>query len=171
MNSQFSNRQSPRLHGYDYSLPGAYSITLVAYHRECLFGNKLGEKMQLNKAGIIVEKYLTEISIHYPWTEVGVFVVMPKHVHVIIFLNENTEEICKRRSHEDRHCVIGLPSIIGTYKSFTARKINHLRKAHGTPVWQRSYYDHIIRNDDDLRNIWQYIESNPQNWRKDELHE
>ncbi len=63
----------------------------------------------------------------------------------------------------------GLPAIIRSYKSFSARSVNHLQKTPGTPVWQRDYYDHIIRNDTDLKNVWQYIDTNPQSWQEDQF--
>ena len=127
-----------------------------------------------------------------------VFVIMPKHIHAIVLINDRrggstrTGEskgsivignnrivwhagqtrpyTANSLNHKGKTTVYGLPEIIRAFKSSSARRINQLRKMHGTPVWQRSYYDHIIRSEQDLRKIWDYIETNPQSWKDDQFY-
>lgn len=194
-------RRSPRLSGYDYSLPGAYFITLVTHQRENLFGEVVDGEMRLNRSGKIVVRALKDLSLHYPHITLGAFVVMPNHVHGIVSIIEddirrggshlsdeptsvqsiNGEEsfpdVKKTRpythiSHmrNTKMPIHGLSEIVRAFKSFSARRINNLHNTHGTTIWQRSYYDHIIRSEQEFHDIWEYIQTNPHNWRKDQLN-
>ena len=161
------DRKSTRLPGYDYSLPGAYFITIVSHRRECLFGNVVEAEIHNNRYGQIVEKAWTDLRFHYPHLNLGAFIVMPNHVHGIVIINE--VEHLVGRSSKAGIPRLGLPEIVRALKSFSARRINELRKMQGSPVWQRSYYDRIIRNESELHDITEYILSNPMNWQEDEL--
>ena len=111
--------------------------------------------MQLNQVGRIVQRAWFELPKHYPHVELGTFCIMPNHVHAVIVLVDGVEK---------RH---GLPEIVRAFKSFSARRINELRKLQGVPVWQRNYYEHIIRNAEDHNLIHLYIDSNPAKWMDD----
>jgi REP element-mobilizing transposase RayT len=105
------------------------------------------------------------------------FVVMPNHIHGIIeivnthpFVGAIHESPLQRninpelyRKHRRKMLI---PKIIGWYKMNTAKQINQIRKTPGTKIWQRGYYDHIIRNEESLFHIWEYIKTNPMNWKK-----
>ena len=85
-----------------------------------------------------------------------------------IVSGENVQDADKTRPYKMMQH--GLSEIVRAFKSFSARRINQIRNMHGVAVWQRSYYDHIIRNEEGFENIWKYIETNPENWQKDEFH-
>jgi len=180
IDSQKYHRRSMRLKGYDYSLPGAYFITLVTYHREYLFGEMVGGEMRLNRNGNIVERVWTNLPNHYPQITLEAFVVMPNHVHGIVIIHEGDDDYgrggSETRPYEwgaikrDRMMCHGLPEIVRAFKSFSARRINQLQHMQGVAIWQRSFYDHIIRGDQDLQNIWEYIQTNPQKWQEDQFH-
>ena len=156
-----------RLEGYDYTLPGAYFITLVTQHRECLFGEVVGGEMRINQFGKIVERAWLDLLFHYPHIIQEAFVIMPNHVHGIIDIKASRggSETLPYKTK-----IYGLSEIVRAFKSFSARRINQMRNKHGIAVWQRSFYDHIICNDRDYHNIWEYIQINPQQWQEDELH-
>ena len=153
------HRRSIRLPEYDYSLPGAYYITTVVFGRENLLGFIDQTGMQINKLGQIVKFAWLDLPKHYPHLELGGFCIMPNHFHGIIILNDVERPGIKRHP---------LSEIVRAFKSFSARRINAIRKLPGSPFWQRNYYEHIIRNDQEHDKIRAYILTNPQNWDKDD---
>ncbi len=181
------NRRSIRLVDYDYSQEGAYFVTICVYQRETIF-----EKGRFRG---IVEKYWFDLSRHYPHAELDEFVVMPNHIHGIILLvgaglsertgppvrsdkpalarppraglsglrpdepaPTNTIQTAKRHS---------LSEVIRFFKTYSAREINRVRRTPGLPVWQRNYYEHIVRNEESLSSIREYIINNPLKWQLD----
>jgi REP element-mobilizing transposase RayT len=170
---QRHHRRSIRLPGYDYTQPGAYFITLVTHDRMPLFGEIVGGEMRLNEYGKIVraEWFRTAIVRPYVVLYPNEFVVMPNHVHGIIWIvNADNVGATRRvapttRPHGPDSGSIG--AIIGQFKSVTTKRINALRNTPGAPIWQRNYYEHIIRNDETLARIRAYIQSNPQRWAED----
>ena len=154
--TKMHHRRSIRLPGYDYSHAGAYYVTIVAHERECLFGTVSDGKMNLNLYGQIVQSVWSELPKHYRNIELDAFCVMPNHVHAIINLIE--DDLSKPQP---------LSEIVRAFKSFSARRINVLRKKTGIPVWQRNYYEHIVRNNEDYLAICDYIQNNPTNWQMD----
>ena len=174
-NSIKYRRHSMRLPGYDYSQAGVYFITLVTHHRKRLFGEILEGRMELNQYGRIVMKAWKDLPYHYDPIHLDAFVIMPNHVHGIITIHEDecrggsqthpypAEEIFDHA----RLVKHGLPEIIRAFKSFSARRINILRHTQGKAIWQRSYYDHIIRNEIEWQKIWDYIQINPDRWERD----
>jgi REP element-mobilizing transposase RayT len=153
------HRRSIRLQKYDYAQAGAYYITTVVCGREHLLGAIQQDEMRLNKYGQIIQYAWLDLPNHYPHVELGAFCIMPNHMHGIIILNDVERAGIKRHP---------LPEIVRAFKSFSARRINAVRKMPGTPFWQRNYYEHVIRNDQDHRIIQEYILSNPLNWEKDD---
>ncbi len=151
------HRRSIRLQGYDYSQAGAYYITIVAWRREHVFGDIIDAEMQLNKFGQIVQYAWYDLPKHYPHVELDSFCIMPNHVHAIIVLNDNPA--VKRHP---------LSEVVRAFKSFSARRINVLRNSQGIPIWQRNYYEHIIRNHEDYLSKSNYILDNPLNWENDD---
>ena len=157
-----------RLKGFDYSLPGAYFITVITHQRECLFGEVVDGEMRVNQFGNIVERTWMDLPTHYPQVTLEAFVVMPNHVHGIVVINDFSRGGSETLPYKMMQH--GLPEIVRAFKSFSARRINLVKNTHGVAVWQRSFYDHIIRDDRDCRNIWEYIQVNPQKWQEDQLH-
>jgi putative transposase len=151
------HRRSIRLKGYDYSQAGAYYVTMVAWRREHIFGDIVNAEMQLNKFGQIVQYAWYDLPKHYPHVELDTFCIMPNHVHAIIVLND--DPAVKRHP---------LSEVVRAFKSFSARRINSLRNTQGIPLWQRNYYEHIIRNHEDYLSKSNYILDNPLNWENDD---
>jgi putative transposase len=159
-------RRSIRLKGYDYSQDGGYFVTVCAYGRECLFGQIENGQMQLNEYGEIVTDIWRNIPEHYQFVQLDEFVVMPNHIHGIIIISKVGAGFKPAPTSEVKYH--GLSEIVRAIKTFSARKINILRNTIGLPVWQRNYYEHIIRDEDNLNRIREYIVTNPVRWHEDE---
>lgn len=122
---------------------GVYFVTVVTKGREPLFGCVDGEgKMRLNETGSLVRETIREIEKHFPLVRIKESIVMPDHVHGIIEIE---------KAGPDLH------TVVGTWKAGITRRL-------GRPIWQRSYYDHIIRNEKDYKDICEYIKTNPLRW-------
>jgi REP element-mobilizing transposase RayT len=159
------------LREYDYSQTGAYFITICTHERICLFGDIMNGEMRLNDAGWIVQQCWDQIPEHSPHVELGEFIVMPNHVHGIIVIAE-TPNVGARHAVPlpEKFCkpVPGsIPTIVRSFKSAVTKRINELRNTPGAPVWQRNYYEHIIRNEESLNRIRKYIANNPTQWELD----
>ena len=188
MPTHLPQRKSPRLQGYDYASEGAYFVTICTQNRAYLFGDVVDGEMMLNTLGCIVETCWEDLPNHYHNIQLDAFVVMPNHIHGIIFISNHdvgagfkpaltkpspnkpapakpipTKPAPTTTKHH------GLTEIVRGLKTFSARKINQLRDTPGTPVWQRSYHDHIIRDPRGLNNIRAYIATNPARWHADSL--
>ena len=172
------HRRSIRLSGYDYSLPGGYFITLVSYQHEYLFGEIRNGQMHLNRIGEIVIQVWHEIPRHFSQACLDSATPMPNHLHAIILLAERgsgSEKTLASSKPENPNLPPkmgtkpgSLGAIIQSFKSITTRKINQLNQTPGVKIWQRNYYEHIIRNENDLQRIREYIFNNPLNWETDE---
>ena len=169
-NSERYRRKSIRIKDYDYSQAGAYFITICTQNKECLFGDVADGEMRLNALGEIVKTCWNDLPHRYPEVELDYFTVMPNHVHAIIIIT-NVGAIHElplpRNNPTDRRRIL-IPKIIGYAKMTTAKRINQLRNTPRNPLWQRNYYEHVIRNDDDLNRIREYITQNPLKWELDE---
>jgi putative transposase len=169
------HRRSIRLKGYDYRQAGAYFITLVTQNRACLFGEVVDGEMRLNAYGEIVRDCWLSIPEHFPRVLLDAFVVMPNHVHGIIVLSDTRAAGTRRgalqqppETEQFSKPVAGsIPTIVRSFKSAVTKRINEHRGAPGTPVWQRNYHEHIIRNEDDFEAIRHYILTNPLHWHQD----
>lgn len=160
-------RRSIRLKGYDYSCDGAYFITLCTQNRECLFGQINHGKMILNHSGRIVADEWNRSAMIRNEIKLDEFIVMPNHFHGIVFIHDNRRgnRLVAPTVSGPRSKSIG--SFVAGFKSSTTKKINVFRGMPGMKVWQRNYYDHIIRNDNELNRIREYIIFNPSRWTKD----
>ena len=169
------HRRSIRLQGYDYAQAGAYFVTICTQNRECLFGDVVDGAMRLNEFGEIVRLTWEDLPNHVANIVLDAFVVMPNHAHGVIFITDSvvvgagsepapTEPAPTQHTQPRRY---PLPEIIRQFKTFSARRINELRGTPGISVWQRNYYEHIIRDDESLNRIRRYILENPQRWAMD----
>ncbi len=172
-NPDIHKRRSIRLKGYDYSQAGAYFVTICTKDRECLFGDITNGEMQLNIMGTVVQQYWNKIPRHFPNTAIDEFIVMPNHVHGIICIETNfvgaIHELPLHEYKRQRRKML-LPKIIGWFKMQSAKQINQIRNTRSNPVWQRNYYEHIIRNEQELNTIRKYILTNPLKWELDEYY-
>jgi putative transposase len=174
------HRRSVRLSGYDYSQNGAYFVTVCTNNRKCLFGEIKDGKMYLNDAGKIVCQCWDEIPMHFPHVDRDVFVVMPNHIHGIVVIDGrgkacdggtiNCRGTACRAPTVERFAqpISGsIPTVMRSFKSAVTKRINELKHTPGEGLWQRNYYEHIIRNESEWNRIRQYIVDNPAQWDMD----
>ena len=160
-------RRSTRLSGYDYTQDGAYFITICAYKHRCVFGEIADGAMHLNELGIVIEHCMKDLPLHFTETRVDTSVVMPNHVHMIIAI-ECRGTACRAPTERfGKPSANSIPTIIRSFKSSVTKRINELCGTPGNPIWQRNYYEHVIRDDDDLNAIRLYIEYNTLKWAED----
>ena len=165
--------ESTRLQEYDYSSPGAYFITICTKNRECFLGEIADRQMLPNNFGKIVLDCWHDLPNHYANIILDAFVIMPNHMHGIIFINSvetgfKPVSTCTDTTNPDKHNNHGLPEFVRALKTFSSRRINTYRHSPDCQVWQSRFHDHIIRNENELRKIREYIVSNSLNWETDE---
>jgi putative transposase len=166
MNAKFNRSRRPlRLKNYNYSSQGAYFVTICSYQREPLFGQVVNEEMKLNETGRIVESVWYDLSNHYFDIELDQFVVMPNHIHGIIVLRGSVEAGLKPAPTRLKNH--GLPEIVRALKTFSSRAINLFLKTPKRIIWQRGYFEHVIRDEEGLNKIREYIINNPFSWPLD----
>lgn len=163
----YPQRRSIRLNGYDYTQEGAYFVTIVTLDRRCIFGNIEGGEMRLSRIGNIVKEIWQSVPLHYPHVTTDYFVIMPNHIHGII------ERVGARHAvpHYERFGkpISGsIPTIIRSFKSESTRRRNLYCNTSGAKLWQRNYYEHVIRNETEFQAFYDYIYTNPLNWRNDD---
>ena len=162
------HRRSIRLRHYDYSRAGAYFITVCTDGRELLFGEVIDDEVNLNASGrIAAEEWSKSAQVR---TEIALdtWVVMPNHIHGIVIVGPPvgaTHASPLQRPSGPSKRSIG--AIGGSYKSAVSKRINTMRGTPGAAVWQRNYYEHVIRNESALNRIRQYITDNPARWSED----
>ena len=180
---QKHHRHSIRVQGYDYAQNGAYFVTIVTRHRDFLFGKIVNAEMVLNEYGKIADECWRAIPEHFLNVESGAYVIMPNHVHGIVVIRAN-ESLLTMKTVDDRRGAAmlrpydeqnphkinvkpgSLGAIVRSYKSAVSYRIN--KEHNATSIWQRNYYEHIIRDETDLQNKTDYIEANPSLWDEDE---
>jgi putative transposase len=160
----FPKRSYMRLRSYYYSLPGAYFVTICTYNKHCLFGTIENDTMNLNPYGEIVQECWRDATHHYIGISNDAFIVMPNHVHGIIIIHDMNGRSGSKPDATRKH---PLSEIVRAFKTYSSRRINEHRKSQGTSVWQRSYYERIIRNEKELHEIGEYIIYNPAKWDAD----
>jgi len=163
---QKHHRRSIRLKGYDYSQAGAYFVTIVAWQREMLFGEIVNGEMVLNDLGETVSEKWQWLEIQYPYVELGAWIVMPNHFHGILIIHEHGRGDSRIVPTPIKRKPLG--GLIGAFKTGSTKHINLLRNTEGQVIWQRNYYERIIRNEREMDNIHRYIESNPSMWADDD---
>jgi REP element-mobilizing transposase RayT len=164
-NPEIHRRRSIRLKGYEYSRPGTYFVTICTRDRECLFGNVSDGQMVLNNAGRIIERAWKDLPTRFPSVELDVFGVMPNHVHGIIAIVGAGLAPPKTKGAASSAPTLG--DVVRAFKSISAIRVNRHLSRSGQPLWQRNYYEHIIRTDDEQNRIQQYIRDNPMGWLED----
>ena len=141
-------RKSPRIPGYDYASANYYFVTICTHEKQCI----LGKPGELNWMGKCLEDCLLKIELLHPEIRINKYVIMPNHIHVIFHVRESGKKP-------------DLAVIIGQYKMAVTKKIRERKPA--CVVWQRSFHDHVIRDQRSYEKIWSYIENNPAKWEKD----
>ena len=150
--NKLPKRKTIRIKDYDYSNPGAYFITICTAKREMLFWNNVGadiirpQNIQLSRIGKIAEQGILQIETHYENVFVDKYCIMPDHIHLILQINAN--------ENGQKISTSTIPTIIGSLKRWVSKQV-------GKPLWQKSFFDHGIRNQQDYDEIWKYIDDNP----------
>jgi putative transposase len=163
MNIHRPPRKSPRLQGYDYAQSGAYFVTMCVQHRICLFGTPTPDEWVLNSSGNLIEDYWAKLPSKFPELEIDYSVVMPNHFHGIVILKGIDLSSTS------------LPQAMRWFKTMTTNAYIHGVKEQGWEsfegkLWQRSYHDHIIRNERELNILREYILINPAKWQEDSFY-
>jgi REP element-mobilizing transposase RayT len=156
-----------RLKNYCYASAGAYFVTICVPDRKCVFGDVNHGVMVLNEQGKTVLCVWEDLPNHIGNIKLDQFVVMPNHVHGIIHI---TVGAGSEPAPTEFKKYYALPEIIRQFKTFSAKRINQMRRLAGVSVWQRGYYDRVIRNDRELNKIREYIFHNPKQWELDEFY-
>ena len=178
------HRRSIRLQGYDYSQEGAYFITICAQHRASFFGVISGGELHPNEAGRMIRSVWDGLPLHYPGVDTDAFQLMPNHLHGIAVLfagdagtpdgaaNLTPDRLERLGSVEGETCATSLPVVVERFKSLTTTRYREGVLQSGWQrfrqrLWQRNYYEHVIRDEEELNRIRQYISDNPSSWEYD----
>ena len=187
------HRRSIRLQGYDYTQAGAYFVTIVVQGRACLFGDVAGEEMQLNDAGGMVQQVWQDLPDRYSGINMDEFIIMPNHIHGVINIVQPVGASLVGAQEDQPKAVSGeiqprdrattrvaptqdsryaLGDVVGAFKSLTTVEYVRGVKSLGWPqfsgkLWQRNYFEHVVRSEESLTKIRQYIRDNPLRWEFD----
>ena len=161
-------RKSIRLKSYDYSGAGYYFVTICTKNQVPLFGSIVDGEMHLSGHGKIAETELLSIPSHYYDIKIDKYIIMPNHIHIIIIVGAalaqpayGADAGTKETGRASAPPTIG--NVVRGYKAGVSRKI-------GSPVWQRNYHEHVIRNEVSHLRIWEYIDGNPVTWIDDRYY-
>lgn len=184
-NPEIHHRRSIRLKGYDYSQAGAYFVTICTQNRIGLFGDIVADKMVLNDAGRMAEKWVRELENKFPDIKYGEYVIMPNHIHGIIqnvvgavvgadpcVCPDDDPHEYTEYAAVGEHAGSPLPRAVQWFKTMTTNAYIRGVKQHHWPafpgrLWQRNYYERIIRDDGEFNRIREYILNNPAKWEMD----
>ncbi len=175
------HRRSIRLKGYDYAQAGLYFITICVQHRVHLFGKIENNKLQLNPAGKMIDKWYWELENKFKNIKCHEYIIMPNHFHAIIEIVGSDLRVCpeKLNEHETKplaeHTGSPLHRVVQWFKTMTTNEyIRNVKnkdwKRFDGKLWQRNYWEHIIRNEKSYHNISNYIINNPLKWSEDKLY-
>jgi len=154
-------------------------VTVVSHRRKSIFGEIFNGEMNLNQAGKIVKQTWQNIPMHFSNTSCEIFVVMPNHIHGIIdIINDeivgarHASPLQSNRLKPQSQWVNGVKpqsvgAIIGSFKSAVTKQLHQTKTINQEKIWQRNYYEHIIRDEDDYQHTADYIKTNPYNWEND----
>lgn len=169
------NRRSIRLKGYDYSLNGLYFITICTQNRIHQFGEIQDGKMILNANGYLIESIWKDLAVRYTTVILHTFVIMPNHIHGIIQINRDNGVGATALPRPETDLTEGrgrthaptIGNIVAAFKSISTKKYNEKNDVPGFKLWQRNYFEHVIRNDKSYQLISNYIVTNPVTWSSD----
>jgi REP element-mobilizing transposase RayT len=189
-NPEYHHRRSIRIQGYDYSKPGLYFITICTEKKNCIFGTIIDKKSILNDLGSIAKKFWVEIPNHFPNVLLHQFIVMPNHIHGIIELKsgvvgapnvvgaqnfvplqQQQQIIIPKRNEFQKIIPHSIGAIVRGYKTGVTKWYRQQSNSGYDRLWQRNYYEHIIRDEKSYHIISKYIVNNPLHWKSDQLFE
>ena len=155
-------RKDLRLQAYDYSAPGAYFVTICTRNRKNFFWKNVGasiarpEDISFTNEGEVVRRAVEQIPQKYPAISIEHYVVMPNHLHILLQINTD----------EDGRALLA-PTVVKVVQQLKG----YVTKQIGVSLWQKSFYDHVVRTEQDYRDIWEYIDGNPSKWMDDEYYQ
>lgn len=159
-----------RLENFDYSQAGLYFVTICTKDRKCIFSEINHGIMMLNQIGIIANQCWCNIPNHYQNINLDAYVIMPNHIHGIIEISERSQAVVSRHASTlqlGNGKLHNLSMIVGSFKSAVTHQVNIMNHNDNLDIWQKSFYDHIIRDENSLQRIRRYIEANPYRWPYD----
>ena len=159
-NPDIHHRRSIRLKEYDYSSEGLYFVTICSHEHKCVFGEIIDDNIILNRCGNIIDKEWKSLPQHFPNIVCHEYIIMPNHIHGIIQIEERIQG---GPTPPLRKTTLG--NILAYYKYRTTKQLDQR-----IPLWQRNYYEHIIRNQQSYEEIAAYIVENPVHWKRDKLY-
>lgn len=166
MLSMLPRRKTIRLPAYDYSTPGAYFVTICTHNRVLMLGSVADGRMETNAAGLQVLAAWESLPGRFPMVSLDAFVVMPNHVHGMLFLQDPlVAERCHREDLVAKNPTLG--EVLRAFKSVSAVRVNQALGRSGQPLWQRGYYEHVVRTNKELDRFRLYIEQNQVRWDED----
>jgi putative transposase len=168
--NKIHRRKSIRLRSYDYSQAGVYFITICTQNKECLFGDIVNDEMQLNDTGLIVRTMWQEITMHYTQVELDEFVVMPNHFHGIFYIHPSELGAASSAPMEFLCVAPAVGKIMRRFKSMSAIAVNKSLGRSLQALWQRNYWERVVRDEKELHGLQEYIVHNPKQWALDKLH-
>ena len=151
------HRRSIRLRGYDYARPGAYFLTVVCRERALLLVDATTQE--------VVEQAWRWLADQYEFVDLDEYVVMPNHLHGIIVIRDRRGD--SRIAPTDMRKRKPLGRIVGAFKTVSTKRMNTMQGTPGLPLWQRNYYEHVIRDEQELERVREYIADNPLKWERD----
>ena len=168
-------RKNIRLKNYDYSQAGYYFVTICTQDRQKLFGEILNSKLILNDRGEMIIKWIYQLGNKFPRILIDKYIIMPNHIHCIIIVGADPC-VCPKNNHEEGgHVGPPLPEIVQWFKTMTTNEYikgvkNEIYPPFNKRIWQRNYYDRIIRNKQEYKKIYEYIETNTLKWEDDKYY-
>ncbi|HLN97568.1 MAG TPA: transposase [Pyrinomonadaceae bacterium] len=181
-NEEDKHRQSVRLKGFDYAYRGFFFVTMCTHDKKPTLGKIINYESQLSDIGRVVEKCWREIPNHFSNVCLDEWVIMPNHLHEIVVIRfplprEKQGTTCRAPTNAEtiyekfgRPVAGSLPTIIRSFKSAVTKRANELGLTDGRTVWQRNYFEHVIRTEESLHKIRNYIWENPIHWWSDEYN-
>lgn len=178
MNNQLPQRRSIRLIDYDYSQEGLYFVTICCKDKICHFGKVVDGEMVLNEGGLVAMECWLDIPKHFPSIILHEFIIMPNHIHGILEIKEcvGAKNLSPENNTLFKSPTGTIGSVICGFKIGVTKWYNNKRAKDFSPlqdkksIWQRNYYEHIIRNEQSHQNISEYIIHNPINWENDDYY-
>lgn len=172
-------RRSIRLESYDYTRSGTYFVTVCTQDRQCLFGDVVNNEMRLSKTGRMIVECWEWLAKQYEYVGLDEWAVMTNHLHGIIIINSDNSQVTpvgglqitpeggSRTAPTEPTKIKSLGRLIGAFKSVSTKKFNQFRTTSTPSLWQGNYYEHIIRNKNELGRVREYIFNNPLQWALD----
>lgn len=143
-------------------------MTICTQNRECLLGKIVDGEIRLSEVGQIVADAWEWLAMRYPYVELDISILMPNHLHGIIMIHDDIRRGGSRTAPTKIRKPLG--RLIGAFKTVSTKRINESRNTPGNRVWQRNYYEHVIRNEADLAEVREYILNNPARWNEDDYN-